>query len=139
MDLETPPGRETRYTYDANNRVTGVVKPDGSVTTTAYDNKQRMISTVEKTAAGEIISGFEYVYDDISRIISEKVLANSTKMCYTYDNLSRVTSRVTKNTVDDTVISRENFTYDAAGNVTSAPESALVYDTNNRLVSFNIC
>ena len=40
------------YTYDANNRVVGVTKPDGSTTTTAYDTKQRITSTVEKTAAG---------------------------------------------------------------------------------------
>ena len=38
-------------------------------------------------------------------------------MCYTYDNLSRVTNRTIKNECDN-VISSENFTYDAAGNIT---------------------
>ena len=129
--------RVTSYTYDVNNRVVGVTKPDGSVTTTVYDNKQRVTSTVERTAAGAVITGFEYTYDDLSRIIEEKVLANSTKMCYTYDNLSRVTARTVKKLSDNSVVSTETFNYDAAGNVTSAPDSSFQYDTNNRLISFN--
>lgn len=75
--------RVTAYTYDVNNRVIGVTKPDGSVTTTVYDNKQRVTSTVERTASGTVIIGFAYTYDDLSRIVEETVLANSTKMCYT--------------------------------------------------------
>ena len=78
-------------TYDMNNNVVGITKTDGSVTTTVYDNKQKVTSTVEKTSSGAVITGFEYVYDDLSRITEEKVLANSTKIYYTYDNLGRVT------------------------------------------------
>ena len=96
-----------------------------------------MTSTVERTATGTVITGFEYTYDDLSRIIEEKVLANSTKMCYTYDNLSRVTARTVKKLSDNSVVSTETFNYDAAGNVTSAPDSSFQYDTNNRLISFN--
>ncbi len=62
-------------------------------------------------------------------------LANSTKMCYTYDNLSRVTKRTVKN-LSDVVLSEEEFTYDAAGNITDAPDSCFSYTTNNRLVVF---
>ena len=78
-------GRETRYYYDSNNRVIRVTKPDGSETTTTYDSAQRVTSSVERTATGTVITGFEYTYDDLSRIIEEKVLANSTKVCYTHD------------------------------------------------------
>ena len=35
------------------------------------------------------------------------------------------------------MISTENFNYDAAGNVTDAPDSSFQYDTNSRLISFN--
>lgn len=128
--------RVTSYTYDVNNMVVGVTKPDGSVTTTVYDNAQRIVSTVEKTASNVVITGFEYTYDNLSRIIEEKHLADNTKMCYTYDNLSRVTNRTIKNECD-CVISSENFTYDAAGNITDAPNSCFAYDTNNRLITFN--
>ena len=128
--------RVTAYTYDENNRVIGVTKPDGSVTTTVYDNKQRVTSTVERTSGGVVITGFEYTYDDLSRIVEEKVLADSTKMCYTYDSLNRVTKRTIKN-LSNVVLSEESFTYDAAGNITDAPNSCFVYDTNNRLTTFN--
>ena len=43
------------HTYDENNNVTDVTKPDGSVTTTQYDNAQRVISTVEKSATNKIV------------------------------------------------------------------------------------
>ena len=57
-----------------------------------------------------------------------KVLANSTKMCYTYDNLSRVTARTVKKLSDNSVVSTETFNYDAAGNVTDAPDLYFEYD-----------
>ena len=129
--------RVTAYTYDVNNRVVGVTKPDGSVTTTVYDNKQRVTSTVERTAGGVVITGFEYTYDDLSRIVEEKHLDSNTKMCYTYDSLNRVTARTVKNATTNAVISTEPFNYDTAGNVTDAPDSCFAYDTNNRLVVFN--
>ena len=129
-------GRVTTYTYDANNRVVGVVKPDGSITTTVYDNKQRIVSTVEKTSSGSVITGYEYTYDSLSRIVDEKHLADNTKMCYTYDSLNRVTNRTIKNECDE-IISSESYTYDAAGNITDAPNSCFRYDANNRLTVFN--
>lgn len=129
--------RVTTYTYDVNNRVVGVTKPDGSVTTTVYDNKQRIISTVERTSGGAVITGFEYTYDSLSRIVEEKHLAENTKMCYTYDNLNRVTKRQVISLDCNCVLSEENYTYDAAGNITDAPNSCFAYDTNNRLTVFN--
>ena len=57
-------------------------------------------------------------------------------MCYTYDDLSRVTKRTIKD-LNDTVLSEESFSYDLAGNITSAPSSSFQYDTNNRVMTFN--
>lgn len=51
--------------------VVGVIKPDGSVTTTVYDNAGRIVSTVEKTPSNVVITGFEYTYDNLSRITEE--------------------------------------------------------------------
>lgn len=98
---------------------------------------QRVTSTVERTAGGTVITGFEYTYDDLSRIVEEKVLANSTKMCYTYDSLGRVTKRTTKN-LSDVTLYEENYSYDAAGNIIGDTANVgFTYDTNNRLVMFN--
>ena len=130
-------GRVTAYTYDANGKVTGVTKPDGSITTTVYDSKQRITSTVEKTSADAIITGFEYTYDALGRIFVEKHLAKTVKLCYTYDSLSRVTKR-TVTDLNDVTLSEETFSYDAAGNlVGGSTETGFVYDTNNRLISID--
>ena len=128
-------GRMTKYTYDVNNRVIGMRKPDGSTTETKYDSKQRITSTVEKTAFGTIISGFAYTYDALNRLIEEKLLANDTKLCYTYDTLNRVTKRTVKS-ADNEVLSEETYAYDAASNLTDAPDSCFLYDVNNRLTNF---
>ena len=58
-------------------------------------------------------------------------------MCYTYNNLNRVTKRIIKNICTNATISTETFSSNAAGNVTSAPDSSFQYDTNNSLVVFN--
>ena len=57
-------------------------------------------------------------------------------MCYTYDSLSRVTKRTTKNHCN-AVLSEESYSYDAAGNITDAPDSCFGYDTNNRLTVYD--
>ena len=57
-------------------------------------------------------------------------------MCYTYDSLNRVTSRTVKSEYD-IVLSSENYSYDAAGNIIEAPNSLFNYDVNNRLLDFN--
>ena len=124
---------ETSYTYDVNNKVVGVTKPDGSITTIVYDNAQRVVSSTERTASGAVITGFEYVYDALGRISEESRIENNLKLCYTYDELSRVTQRKTINLTDNSE-NLENFTYDASGNVTSG---VFIYDTNNRLTSYN--
>ena len=129
--------RVTTYTYDVNNRVVGVTKPDGSVTTTVYDDKQRITSTVEKTSCGVVITGFEYTYDSLSRIVEEKQLAENTKTCYTYDSLNRVIKRQIISLSCDCVVSEENYTYDGAGNITNAPNDSFEYDSQNRLTKFN--
>ena len=49
-----------------------------------------------------------------------------------------MTARTIKNATTDAVISTETFTYDAAGNITGGSASTtFVYDTNNRLVTYN--
>ena len=129
----------TSYTYDENNNCTSVTKPDGSVTTTVYDSAQRVSSTVEKTADGDIIIGYEYSYDSLGRISSETLLAENIRYDYAYDSLSRVISRTAVN-LGTNESATENYTYDQAGNITSSVKGdtseQLAYDENNRLVSF---
>jgi hypothetical protein len=60
-------------------------------------------------------------------------LAKNRKLCYTYDELSRVTSR-TEKTLSGAVLHTECFTYDAAGNVTDcATDCCMQYDKQDLL------
>ena len=71
---------------------------------------------------------------------TEKHLDKNTKLCYTYDERSRVTQRtkVNYNTGETT---DETFTYDAAGNIITTADNcdtdSFSYDTNNRLTYHN--
>ena len=121
--------RVTTYTYDENNRVVGVTKPDGSTTTTTYDSKQRVVSSVERKADNTVISGFSYVYDTLGRISEETHLDKNEKFCYTYDVLNRVTARTVMNATTGMFVSRETFSYDAAGNITGGSD-----DSTNKLI-----
>ena len=57
-------------------------------------------------------------------------------MCYTYDELSRVTKRTLENVYGE--ITEEIFSYDEAGNIIGdGTDTRFVYDTNNRLVLYN--
>ena len=47
-----------------------------------------------------------------------------------------MTNRTVKNACDE-IVTSENYTYDAAGNITDAPNDCFQYDTNNRLVVFD--
>ena len=105
-----------------------------------YDDAGRVTSSVEKNARGVIITGFEYTYDILGRVSTEKRLDKNLEICYTYDRLSRVTLR----TVTDLATcnsSQETFNYDSAGNIlysaTNSDYSAYTYDRNNRLISYN--
>ena len=130
--------RVTTYTYDENNRVVGVTKPDGSITTTIYDSKQRVVSSVERKADNTVISGFSYVYDTLGRISEETHLDKNEKFCYTYDVLNRVTARTVMNATTGALVSRETFTYDAAGNITGdSDDSCFEYDLYNKLVKYD--
>jgi hypothetical protein len=71
------------------------------------------------------------------RLFSYNALANASKICYTYDVLGRVTTKTVRDLDTNAVISTENYSYDAAGNVVCAPDGCFTYDTNNRLTVFD--
>lgn len=132
--------RETRYNYDPNANLLEIHRPDGSSLQNVYDDAQRIISTVDKNAAGEILVGYEYTYDELGRIASETHLAENVKYEYGYDSLSRVVLRDCINLTDNTSFI-ERYTYDSAGNIVACKlntgVSNFFYDQNNRITSYN--
>ena len=129
-------GRITSYTYDVNNNLIGINNANGTTTVKTYDNAQRLISTQDRKVDNTIICGYEYTYDKLGQISTEKNLANGKTLCYTYDKLSRVIKCEEKNSSDQ-IVSTQNFAYDAAGNIISAPTGSFAYDVNNKLTSYN--
>ena len=63
-------------------------------------------------------------------------IAKNVKMCYTYDQLDRAVVRSIVN-LDNNTSTSDIYEYDAAGNITDAPDTCFLYDTNNRLTVFN--
>ena len=96
-----------------------------------------MVSSVEKTSSGAVISGFEYAFDAMGRLSYEKNLAKQIKVCYTYDVLSRVIQRKTIKLSDNSEVI-ETYSYNSAGNLcTACGNESFGYDGSNRLTSFN--
>ena len=73
-------------------------------------------------------------------MVRETSLADNKQYDMTYDALSRVTERK-ETDLSTNETTTEAFTYDEAGNITSFTVSnesgSCVYDSNNRLVSYN--
>ncbi len=130
--------RVTRYSYDQNNKIIGITKPDGSTTSNTYDTKQRILTSITKSKTGDTISGYEYVYDVLDRIIREINLENNSILCYNYDKLNRVVKQTTCDCCGN-ILGEKVYTYDAAGNISTDAEdcSQYCYETNNLLASFN--
>ena len=59
-------------------------------------------------------------------------IAKNAKACYTYDQLDRVVVKSIVN-LDNNTSTSDIYEYDAAGNITDAPDTCFQYDTNNRL------
>ena len=59
-------------------------------------------------------------------------------MWYTYDELDRVTNRTIKDT-SDVVLSSEDYSYDAAGNIIGAPDVNYEYGSQNNVLDLLNC
>ena len=101
------------------------------------ENYERALCSLIVDTSGTVIVGYEYSYDNLGRILSEKHLAENVKYEYNYDSLSRVVKR-TCTKLSDNTITEESYNYDAAGNIASCTVSnganTFVYDRNNRLI-----
>ncbi len=134
IEAMAPMGQSTYYTYDENNRVTLERTPDGGSISYAYDEKGRLLSTVDRLPNGAVLLHYEYTYDALGRLIEEKDLAKSQKVCYTYDRLDRLTEFKRINTATGERLWWDTFPYDAAGNLSNVGQC----DQNNRLVYYSL-
>ena len=110
-----------------------------------YDEIGNLVkTTVTKASDGGLIDETVYEYDLINRLVSESRPVKNFKYEYTYDSLSRVLSRVTRNLQTGEVTDEETFSYDGAGNITGTnalgEDKALSYNkADNRINSYGGC
>ena len=113
-------GRTTTYYYDAANRLSQIVAPDGGVTQYAYDVEGNLWRVIDPRSLTTYYyyNGFGQLtqrvspdtgtinigYDSAGRLASEQ-WANSLTVSYSWDKLARMTTRISGGAT-------ETFTYD---------------------------
>lgn len=151
-----PDGRTISYTYDGDNRLTGVTDgtgttgftydaatgrlaaqtlPNGVITSYAYDADGRLVDVVHRTAGGALLQGFHYTLDGngLRTAVRQDTPSGSSTTSYTYDALLRLSQVAYP---DGRTVA---YTYDQLGNRSSMIDSVAgateyVYDADNRLL-----
>lgn len=109
-----PGSRSFHYTYDSSSVLIRVEDPDGRKQRYEYDDMRRLERIVDEPAETPVVT---YLYDAAGRRI-KRTSGNGVVTDYTYDLLDRVDEIVNRGPGGN-VISRFDYAYDAAGNVTS--------------------
>src|SRR5437588_4246182 len=124
-------GQVINYTYDANDRRTKMSFATTTKATYTYD----AVNHLTKITDGSNLAT-SYVYDAANKLTS-RTLPNSVATIYTYDGLDRLTRL--KDAKNNTVIADNNYTYNAAGQITQNIDQsgthAYGYDALDRLTS----
>ena len=142
-------GRTVTYSYDALDRRTNVLYPDGSFSITTYDAiGRRIVETDQSTnttafaydALGRLVAVTNalgkvttYSYDETGSLIS-KTDANNHKTTYEYDSMGRRTKRTLP------LGQVETYQYDLTGDFTNKVDfngrsTSYTYDSLNRPLS----
>lgn len=69
-------GRDTVYEYDPLNRLTKAARPDGSASTYTYNARNQVLEARNACICGELISSYQYTYDDSGLITKEVAKEN---------------------------------------------------------------
>jgi RHS repeat-associated protein len=104
----TADGRTTQYEYYNNGNRRSVRYPDGTTETYTYDKNNRITGLANTKNNGSVISTYQYTYDAAGNQLTKVESKGSTT--YTYDGNNRL-SAVTEPEGKVT-----SYTYDAAGN-----------------------
>ena len=165
----------TNYTYDVNGNRKSTKYPNGVITTYEYNDQNILTKQVSKDSSGVVIASYEYTiglngerlsckelgrtveykYDELNRLIEEKVTRGTevSVTTYTYDANSNRTSMSKDGTVTTYAYNELNqirragninYTWDNAGNLVSQTTTTGVlvgsytYDSQNRMISANV-
>lgn len=164
----------TTYAYDKIGNRISTTYPNGVVTTYEYNEINVLVKQVTENSSGEILQSFEYTigdngerikvtelyrtveysYDELERLVSEKVTANGTVSLttYAYDSNSNrismdkdgVVTTYEYNELNQLVKAGDiTYTWDNAGNLVSQSQNGTLvatytYDSHNRMVTASV-
>ena len=134
-------GNAIRYAYDEVGNLIVLTYPDGKTVTYGYDASNRLFTVTDW--ANRVTS---YIYDKNGRL-SSTTRPDGSVETRLYDAAGQMT-QLKDATGDGKIINRYDFTYDAAGNVTTEegtgaeveytlPADAMTYVADNRLATHN--
>jgi len=137
-------GRTTSFTYDDAGRLLATTRPNGVVTTNAYDSSRGWLNTITNKKNSTELSPWTYTRNASGDIASEATTGRT--RAFTYDGAGRLTRTVqgaaTRNYSYDANTNRcststtcdGSYTYDNADRLTASPfASAYTYDTHGNL------
>ncbi|MCC6220523.1 MAG: type IV secretion protein Rhs [Deltaproteobacteria bacterium] len=130
-------GGITTYLYDAAGNQVGIEQANGSITTSFYDNLNRLTSQVSSDSLGNPLTSFDYILDPVGNRLQVTEISGRV-VDYNYDALYRLVSEDVTDPVNGNVIFE--YTYDAVGNrltksVNGGLSESYTYDDNDRLRS----
>jgi RHS repeat-associated protein len=124
------------YAYDDAGRVVGLVRPGGVATEYGYDARGSVASLVNMDPVGQVISGYEYTYDQAGLIAAEVQTTgddvsgemSQVTRTFTYDNADRLVSftETTPETVEPVTVG--GVVPLAAAALAGGPVAMVVYE-----------
>jgi RHS repeat-associated protein len=105
----------TSYGYDPAGRRTSITYPDGTQSTTTFDEAGRQTGQADLSATGSVLRSASAAYDGNGNMLSATDYRNDTTS-YTYDATGLVASETQPVTSTSSITT--SFGYDAAGNRT---------------------
>lgn len=117
-----------KYGYDAALNLTSLQRPDGVVDTNTYDAMGRLLSRSSANGPTTLASA-TYSYTPAGERASRSDPGNTA--AYQFDPVAQLLSVANSSAA----VPGESYTYDAAGNRTSAGGAAVTYDSGGRMLS----
>lgn len=122
--LQAGIGKETTITYDALNRVTEKINPDGSKITNRY-NEAGLLDRVEVTRGDDTVLYVKNIDYNEKGQRKSIIYGNDVKTTYTYDRETFRLLTITSRRKNNDLLQELHYTYDAVGNITEIEDKAI--------------
>ncbi|MCM3068244.1 DNRLRE domain-containing protein [Priestia flexa] len=140
-----------RFIYDERGNITSVINSNGTYTTKDYDAGNRLKSLRNYNDEGQLLSTYNYKYDendnwinvttdkgttsyqyDSLNQLTQEILIDGTIIIYEYDKAGNRTKKIIKKDLQTTT---QTYTYDAGNRLVAADGQEYKYDNNGNLLS----